>query len=110
MSRTKENFQLWEHRIKECAQSGMKVDEWCNQNGITKHQYYYWCQLIRKNKITDQEVTFVDITQSLSNPRNVCKEIRKSVFQVSINDLRVEVPNDFDKEALAELMKVLREV
>ena len=110
MSRKKETLQIWEQRINECINSGMKVEAWCYKNGITKHQYYYWRKVIEKNESTDQEVSFADITLNLSKLRKTNTEKRKSVFQVSIKDMRVEVPNDFDKEALAELMKALREV
>ena len=38
----------WAGIIKEQKQSGLTVNVWCSQNGITKDSYYYWQQKLRK--------------------------------------------------------------
>ena len=37
-----EKFILWKQRLEEIKQSDLTVDEWCKQNQISKHAYYYW--------------------------------------------------------------------
>lgn len=37
----------WEDLIRTCQSSGLKVDDWCVQNQISRHAYYYWLRKIR---------------------------------------------------------------
>jgi hypothetical protein len=34
--------QEWRERLEDYAQSEMKVQEWCDFNGVSTHQYFYW--------------------------------------------------------------------
>jgi len=34
--------QEWRERLEDYAQSEMTVQEWCDYNGVSKHQYFYW--------------------------------------------------------------------
>lgn len=36
-----EKFLLWKQRLEEIKHSVLSVDEWCNQNQVSKHAYYY---------------------------------------------------------------------
>ena len=37
-----EKFLLWKQHLEDVKQSNLTVDEWCKQNQISKHAYYYW--------------------------------------------------------------------
>ena len=39
----------WSKLIQECQSSGMKVNDWCEANGISHHAYYYWLRKLREN-------------------------------------------------------------
>ena len=41
-------LEQWIKLIKDCQSSGMKVDDWCNANGVTHHTYYYWLRKVRE--------------------------------------------------------------
>ena len=45
----KQDYQIekWQHLIKEYQESGMKLKEWCTDNGVSKDQYYYWLNKVR---------------------------------------------------------------
>lgn len=43
----------WRLLIEDRVNSGMKVTDWCDANGYSKHAYYYWLSLLRKESITD---------------------------------------------------------
>jgi len=45
------NISLWIKRFKECRESGLKVTEWCRQNGIGVKTYYYWMRKIKREAI-----------------------------------------------------------
>jgi hypothetical protein len=46
--KTKFRRDQWEKLITDYQNSGLKVDEWCEQNHISRHAYYYWLRKIRK--------------------------------------------------------------
>lgn len=35
----------------------MRVDDWCEANGVTHHAYYYWLRKVRKAACQDLSVT-----------------------------------------------------
>lgn len=46
--KTKFRQEQWEKLIEDCQNSGLKVDDWCQKNHISRHAYYYWLRKIRK--------------------------------------------------------------
>jgi len=106
---TSENLLLWKQRIKERVQSGMKVEEWCVKNNVTKHQYYYWYHQIYKKQNAGEEIAFAEITQTFPNNEDIKKvSVPSSDFQVFYKGIQITVPSDFNADALAGLMKVLQ--
>lgn len=100
---------LWEKRINKRIQSKMPVREWCEKNGLSRHQYNYWNRQIQKNQKPDEEVIFADITPTLAETKNIKKKIASPYnFQVSLNNIQVTIPDNFDPEVLTGLMKVLK--
>lgn len=49
VTRVKNQFhaEQWIQLIKECQSSGMRVDDWCTANDISRHAYYYWLRKLR---------------------------------------------------------------
>lgn len=111
MKSTAENLQLWEQRIRERVQNGMTIGEWCEKNGVSKNQYNYWNQRVRKSQKTGKETTFVDITPIISPVDTVSQNpVVTSDFQIFFNSFQVSVPCNFSPNSLAGLMKVLQEL
>ena len=50
-----ETFELWRDRLDSYTQSKLKPREWCEQQDITLHQFYYWRQ--RFNKLAHAEAS-----------------------------------------------------
>ncbi len=46
--KTRFRKEQWEKLITDCQSSSLKVDDWCVQNHISRHAYYYWLRKIRK--------------------------------------------------------------
>lgn len=113
MKSTNENLLLWEQQIKKRKQSGLKIQDWCNKNGISTHQYHYWNRRIReikKNK-TVPEIVFTEIPPVLLNATNAeTLACSGSDFQLFIKNVQITVPSGFIPEALARLIKVLQEL
>ena len=45
----KQDYQIkkWQGLIKEYQESGMKLGDWCSNNGVSKDKYYYWLSKVR---------------------------------------------------------------
>jgi len=46
--KTRFRQEQWEKLIQECQSSGLKIDDWCKENNISRHAYYYWLRKVRK--------------------------------------------------------------
>ena len=57
-----EKFLLWKQRFEEIKQSDLTVDEWCNQNRVSKYAYYYWCRKILDSMKDDKTTCFAEVT------------------------------------------------
>ncbi|ODA38836.1 hypothetical protein DSBG_4390 [Desulfosporosinus sp. BG] len=89
----------------------MTIRDWCEKNGVSKNQYNYWNQRVRKSQKTGKETTFVDITPIISPVDTESQNpVVTSDFQIFFNSFQVRVPFNFSPNSLAELMKVLREL
>ena len=51
-----EKFLLWKQRLEDIKQSDLTVDEWCNQNQVSKYAYYYWRRKIL-DSMKDDKIT-----------------------------------------------------
>lgn len=49
MSKT-DSITLWRSRIQSRKLSGLKVNDWCKQNSISRHAYYYWYRKLKNIK------------------------------------------------------------
>lgn len=103
-----ENLLNWERLINERIQSGMKVEDWCKKNNITKHKYYYWHHKIGKQE-NAEGIEFAEVTPiNLNNKEKSNVPVTTCDFQVLYKDIQVTVPDNFNPDALAELLKVLQ--
>jgi len=46
--KTRFRQEQWEKLILDCQSSGLKIDDWCKENNISRHAYYYWLRKVRK--------------------------------------------------------------
>lgn len=59
---------LWATRIKECRESGMRVKDWCAEQGLCYHTYYKW-QTRLFHKYTEPTAGFYEITPARNSGR-----------------------------------------
>lgn len=111
MRATAENLVLWERRIMERVHAGMTIEDWCNKNEISRHQYHYWNKRVHKKQKAGEEIGFTDISSILS-PKSTAGQNPRSTsdFRISFKGIQVTIPETFNPVALAGLMKVLQEL
>ena len=91
----------WAEQIKECQNrpQGMKIDDWCQMNGITKANYYWRLRKVREAllSVTDSAPSFAELKEPETVPSvlesvkedasfNVVAVIKKNSYSLEITD------------------------
>lgn len=106
-------LQQWAEQVKDCQSrpAGMKVDAWCNQNGISKANYYYRLRRVRETCLASQnnETSFVELP--VPQTTNVQPIVIPDTATVAIlrgpNDLSVEITSNASPEIICSLIGAL---
>jgi len=96
----REKRRFWVDHIQAWQASGISQVEYCRQNNLKMHQWWYWRKRISHN--SDSEVTFVPLNFSSG------KQYRASVNVVTPNGYRIEVDHGFDLSKLRRLISAVR--
>lgn len=114
LATTRFRIQQWTDIIKEKQASGLHTEEFCRQNGLSIHAYYYWNRKIKETLLSETEPSFVrlnnpasvsDIHHPLSGNQGFVPEITVSVdrFLIGINS---DTPNSLLANVLETLSRV----
>ena len=90
----------WDEMIQQRNESGLTVTDWCKQNGIT---YYYRLKRVRQtvcNEIAQHDIVPVEPTADI--------EITAGKIEISVGDVKIFLPDDFNETTLKRLLGVLR--
>jgi len=91
---------FWEDHIQAWQQSGFTQIEYCRQNNLKDHQWWYWRRKI--SQPSDAEVTFVPLSFSSS------KISQPPISMVTPNGYRIEFDHGIDVSKLRELITTVR--
>lgn len=94
--------QFWDNHIQAWQQSGLTQIEYCRQNNLKIHQWWYWRRKILKPSDTD--VRFVPLSFS---PGNIS---RSRISVVAPNGFRIEFDHGVDVLRLRQLITTIREL
>ena len=97
------NRQRWRERVDAWQQSGESQKAFCQHHHLGLASLQRWCRIFKsQEESTDTAaVTFLPVSVKQTSP---------SKLSVVINeDLRIEIPADFNPNALRQLIQVLRE-
>ena len=61
LATTNIRIQQWLAVFKARSESGLKIDEYCNQNGISRNSYYYWLRKAKATALENTQTTFVEL-------------------------------------------------
>ena len=82
--KNQQKLQMWAERVKACKSSGMKVDEWCAANNISKYTYYEWQRKVfDAARMESEQVRFVEIREGALSS-DVIARIRKPGYDIEI--------------------------
>lgn len=117
----KRNYQLqqWRTIIQERNNSGLTIDEYCSQNGLSRNSYFYWLRLVREELLDPQQSTsgFVELNLPVENNTTVpcvtpisAPEMESSQLTLSVNGIVIQVTDNTSSELLARTIEVIRHV
>lgn len=96
----KDKRKFWEDHIQVWHESGLTQAEYCRQNNLKNHRWWYWRK--RLSHSADTEITFVPLRFPSS------KMSRSGVNVITPNGYRIEVDHGFDFSKLRQLIMAVR--
>ena len=101
----------WADQIRECQNRphGMKIDEWCSLNGITKANYYWRLRKVREALLEAAESvpSFVELPAPSEAKAVVSSDIKTVAILRSNNHLTLEITDQADETFLKTLLGVM---
>ena len=94
-------MQQWAATIKDCRASGMTVDDYCQQHGISHDAYYYWLRKVKEAALNQNG--FVEIT-----PLKASEAAIPITLTAKINDVTLEIKEGISAELLTNVIRVIR--
>ena len=93
----------WSEMIRQRNESGLAVAQWCAENGVNQKTYYY--RLNRVRKALCSEVEKHEIVAVTPDSDDV---LPHEQITLSVGNIVVNLPDDFNPETLTRLLGVLR--
>ena len=117
----KRNYQLqqWRKIIQEQTTSGLTIDEFCNQNGLSRNSYFYWLRLVRVEAVNAQQNASGFVELKLPDHHNdvvpcitpvSAPEQVPSQLTLSVNGIVIQVTDRTSSDLLARTIEVIRYV
>lgn len=105
IARVKKEVKLaqWAEMVKSRNESGLTVTDWCKQNGINLKTYYYRLKRLRQavcNEIEQHDIVPVKLILET--------EPTSEKIELSVADVKISLPDDFNESTLKRLLGVLR--
>lgn len=99
----KELYTLWERLLKEQRASGKTIRAWCREQKVRENRFYYWRKKLQPAKTSNkQQVQWLPIETAETKP---CTKVI-----VHLGEARIEIPRNFDRFQLREIIRVLQTV
>ncbi len=103
----------WAAVFKAKAESGLTVDEYCDQNGISRNAYYYWLRRARTVALENTHTTFAELKAPETDAYpQAPKATHSFIPQITIekNGLVIGVNSNTPKELLALALEAVSNV
>lgn len=93
----------WASIIKACKSSGLKVDEYCRQNNISRDAYYYWLRKVKEAALLQSGFVEIPLEKQPSEPFRIQMIVKAGNTELCIND---STPS----ELLSRVLEVIHNV
>lgn len=119
----------WTALLNDHASSGLRVADWCQENNISIHAYYYWKRIIKQEYVKSILPDIVPIgsasSEPISNPvsypaapalnsHNLCNpspedaQLKTESISVSVGDIHIEIGPTASDQLITSIIKAVR--
>lgn len=125
------NLAKWSNLFHEQKSSGLSVKDWCAQNNVTIHAFYYWKRLAKEAYVQSLIPDIVPLTppslpksipdslvpshdsRDLHNSRNLSDTQGSDVpradsITISADNIRIEISTSASDELITRIIKAVR--
>ncbi len=118
------NLSKWTALFQEQADSGLTVKEWCNQNSLSIHAFYYWKRIAKETYVSSIMPEIVplpieNLQPSVSDPVSIedkheLYKLRESSPEninsvtLYIGDIHIEIGASASDEMISGIIKAVR--
>lgn len=101
----------WAAIIKDCKASGLKVDIYCEQHGLSRDAYYYWLRRVKEAAL--KQAGFVELP-ALPSEQKVTETINKRISDfetqmiIKMNGIEFCVNDNSPTELISRVMEIIR--
>ena len=92
----------WADIIKDCKESGLKVDDYCAQHGLSRNAYFYWLRKVKEAAFTQSR--FLEVLQQVE--LTFCYPSPK--LTASVNEIVLGIDENTPMDLLANVIKFLK--
>ena len=106
------NLAIWRERGRECRNSGLRIYEWCKQNGLNDKTYYKWQREIWDRENEKREIGLSKQEEiQFSEVQNIYLEPEKDKAGVTIekSGWKIELQNDANPELVIRIIQTVAE-
>ena len=120
------HMQQWAAIIGDRIASGLKIDEYCEKNQLSRNSYFYWLRKIREEMSTSvlpdhndllpasvSTKALVELVPSSNHndaiPKIEIPDEKPESFGFSVNGISITVGHDISKELLSKIMRAARD-
>lgn len=109
------NLKLWASRVSDQKTSGLLVDDWCTQNGVSRHQFYYWKRQLKEACLDSLLPDIVPITVPAMTqaPDNTSCTTRTTctinpTIRITLPGISLEMDDSVPTDMLLNIIKAVR--
>lgn len=95
----------WAGIIKDCKASGLKVDEYCQRNSISRDAYYYWLRKVKEAALI--QAGFVELPSPGSRYRSGTRDFESQIV-IRIREADILVNAATPPELIAKVLGMVR--
>ena len=120
-----QTHQQWTAIIEDRLASGLKIDEYCEKNQLSRNSYFYWLRKIREERATSvlpdnndllpasvSTGALVELVPSSKHndaiPKIEVPDEEAKSFGFSVNGISITVGRDISEEMLSKIMRAAR--
>ena len=88
----------WAAEVESCAASGLTVQQWCRENGMSPKTYYYHLRKVRES-IIESEPVIVPLNNKIVSSEKI---------EISDGEINIALPANMNIKALSAVIRVLK--